>query len=308
MSEFHQTVENYLTVRRSLGYKLELQGRLLLGFASFLERAKSPFITTPLALEWAMLPASASPHTQARRIAIVRSLAKVARTLDPRTEVPPPKCIPYRRTRPLPYVYSNADLLSLLEGTQALHSSAFRRSTAFTFFGLLAITGMRVGEAIGLDCKDFDRGEGVLTIRNGKFGKSREIPLDTTVQAALRTYEQERDRHLPHADNPAFFLSGKGTRLLRQDVGSTFRRVLRLAGLSGARPRRPRIHDLRHSFAIHTLCDWYRTGRNVAALLPLLSTYLGHVKPSSTYWYLTAVPELVGLAAQRLERAMGELP
>ena len=148
----------------------------------------------------------------------------------------------------------------------------------------------------------------MLTIRNGKFGKSREVPLHTTTQTALRTYERERDQLLPLPESLAFFLSRNGTRLIPQDVSSIFRRILCEAGLLNTEPRRPRIHDLRHSFAVHTLCDWYRAGLNVEAQLPLLSTYLGHVNPSSTYWYLSAVPELVTLAAQRLEHAMGELP
>jgi integrase len=195
-----------------------------------------------------------------------------------------------------------------MEGVQALRASRFSRSTSSTLFGLLAATGMRVGEALALDRTDFDRHDGVLTIRCGKFGKSREVPLHPSAQAALRAYERERDRVIPRPTCLACFLSGKGTRLIRQNVNVTFWRVLRHAGLWDRNPRRPRIHDLRHSFAVQTLCDWYRSGANVETKIPLLSTYLGHVNPSSTYWYLTAVPELVGLAAQRLERSMGDLP
>jgi integrase/recombinase XerD len=192
-----------------------------------------------------------------------------------------------------------------------LHSlptrSPFMRSTYSTFFGLLAVTGMRVGEANALDRTDFDASEGVLTIRCTKFGKSREVPIHVTSQAVLRAYEQERNRIFPRPKSPAFFLSTNGTRLLRQNVSLIFACARHGAGLSQRKPR-PRIHDLRHSFAVNTLCDWYRAGKDVEAQIPLLSTYLGHVNPSSTYWYLTAIPELVSLAAKRLERSMGELP
>jgi integrase len=304
----YQTVEDYLAVRRAVGYKLEKDERLLLQFVSFLAEAKSPFITTRLALTWATQPSAVSAPTAARRLSVVRRFAEFARTLDPRTEVPPPKCLPFRKTRRPPYLYSTEDLRALMDGIQALPAPSFSRHTSATLFGLLAATGGRVGEAIALDREDFDRSEGILTIRLGKFGKSREVPLHVTAQRALRAYERERDRILPRPRSPAFFLSRKGTRLLRPNVTLTFFRALRRSGLWNRKPRRPRIHDLRHSFAVNTLCDWYRAGLDVEAQIPLLSTYLGHVKPSSTYWYLTAAPELLGLAAELLERSMGELP
>jgi site-specific recombinase XerD len=301
-------VEDYLVVRRSLGFKLESVGRQIFEFASFLTEAKSDFITTALVMAWATRPSGLAVQTVARRIGVVRGFAAFARTIDSRNEVPPKDCLPYCMKRPLPYIYSSEDILALLQGLREVCTVPFGRNTYTTLFGLLAVSGMRVGEAIALDGTDFNGDETVLTIRSGKFGKSREVPLSKTAKAALQAYERARNRILPRPKSPAFFLSAKGTRLLRQDVSRTFAWALRRADLSDRKPRRPRIHDLRHAFAVHTLCDWYRAGLNVEAQIPLLSTYLGHVAPSSTYWYLTATPELVGLAAQRLEKTMGELP
>lgn len=308
MKSLHQMVRDYLTLRRSLGYKLESDGRQLLDFTSFLKRAGSSFITTKLAVAWATQPMGISTGTAAKRLGVVRTFAEFACAHDPRTQIPPSQCLPYQKARPMPYLYSTKEIRALIEAAQALPTSAFRRSTYSTLIGLLAVTGMRAGEAMGLDCQDFDPKDGLLTIRAGKFGKAREVPLHTTTQAALSEYERKRDRVHPCPRSPAFFLSAQGTRLLRQNVTETFHQVLRQAGLEDRKPRRPRMHDLRHTFAVHTLCDWHRAGMDVEAQLPLLSTYLGHVSPSSTYWYLTAVPELAGAAAHRLERAMGDLP
>ncbi len=308
MNDLHQIVDDYLTVRRSLGYKLESAERILRDFAVFVAQAGSSFVTTGLALAWATSRATVSARTAAYRIGTIRGFAAFAHTIDPRTEIPPSQCLPYRSRRPLPYLFSNADLEALMQASQRLHAPTFCRCRSSTLFGLLAATGMRVGEAIALDRDDFDRDEGVLTIRAGKFGKSREVPLHLTTVEALREYEGERERTVPHPKSPAFFVSAKGTRLFHQNVDVTFRRLLRRAGLLDTKPRRPRIHDLRHFFAVQTVCDWYRAGLDVEAQLPLLSTYLGHVSPSSTYWYLTASPELVSLAAQRLETSLGDLP
>lgn len=307
MKTLRRLIKEYLAVRRSLGYGLLESERRLVDFASFLAGEGSPFITTTLAIRWATRIPSHSTNTMARRLSIVRLFAQFVRTQDSRTEIPPRDGLPYRHTRQAPYVYSAADIQSLLDATGKLASGAFHRQTTSTLFGLLAVTGMRVGEAIALDREDFERHEGILTIHKGKFGKAREMPLHPTAIAALVAYGRARDR-LIVPRSAAFFLSGKGTRLLRQNVSMTFSRLLRRANLADRKPRRPRIHDLRHSFVVHTLCDWYRAGLDVQAQLPLLSTYVGHVNPSSTYWYLSAVPELVGLAAKRLEASLGDLP
>jgi integrase/recombinase XerD len=305
MNSLPKTIMDYLALRRSLGFKLTGFGRILLDFAAYLRKEGSQFIKTHLALQWASQP-GLSPKTAARRLGIVRGFAEFAHAIDARNEIPSSDLLPYRNIRPLPYIYSRADVEDLLSALRSL-PVPFMRSTYSTLFGLLAVTGMRVGEGIALDRSDFAAHEGVLTIRNSKFGKSREVPIHRTSQAVLHRYERERDRVFPRPKSPAFFLSTSGTRLFRQNVSMTFSSALKRAGLSERKPR-PRIHDLRHAFAVNTLVDWYKAGSNVEAKILLLSTYLGHVRPSSTYWYLTAIPELVGLAACRLEKAMGELP
>jgi integrase len=171
--------------------------------------------------------------------------------------------------------------------------------------GLLAATGMRVGEAIALDRADIDWAERVLMVRTSKFHKSREVLLDPTVVDALRGYARIRDRYVPHPASRTFFLSTKGTPVIYGVLGTVFRELLAATGVGADSTIRPRIHDLRHSFAVHTLVRWYRDGQDVAALLPRLSTYLGHRSPVSTYWYLSAAPELLALAADRLDNAEG---
>jgi len=194
-----------------------------------------------------------------------------------------------------------------MEAAQGLRPP-LRPSTYATLFGLLSVTGMRVGEATALNCAGINQHEGLLTIHGAKFGKSREIVIHPTTQSALESYAKERDATFPSPRSPSFFVSQTGNRLVRQNVHETFLQLVRRSGMEDRKPRRPQIHDLRHSFAIRMLIGWYRAGLDVEARLPRLSTYLGHVSPSSTYWYLTGVPELLGLAAKRLDRAKGERP
>lgn len=308
MSELRRRLEEYLSLRRSLGYKLTCAGRLLANFVSDLEESGLGVITTARAVEWACGPSNIAPNTAARRLGVVRGFAEFVRSYDPRTEIPTRTCLPYCSRRPTPYFYSLEDIGALLDAIAQLRirsNPAFRRATIRTVFGLLAVSGMRHGEALSLDRRDFNRREGSLTLRESKFGKSRRIPLHVSTRAALLAYERIRDRACPRPKSAAFFVSMNGTRLLRQNVSQTFDRLRVHAGLSKRKPR-PRIHDLRHSFAIRTLLDWYRSGVDVQTRLPLLSTYLGHADPSSTYWYLTAVPELVSVAVKRLE-AIGRL-
>jgi integrase/recombinase XerD len=293
MSALGQVLEDYLALRRSLGYELEREGKLLPGFVAYLEEARSPFITTTHAMAWAMLPRSASTGWWARRLDWVRGFARYAQTLDPRTEVPAHDLLSRPRTKPPPHLYAESEVLELLAAADRLRGP-LRPLTYRTLIGLLAVTGLRVGEAIALDRGDVDGDEAVITVRQGKLGKAREVAIDPTTVAALQIYSAARDRTLSRSTQPSFFASQRGTRLIYNNVHRTFLRLVDAAGLAGAKPRRPRIHDLRHSFAIRSLIEWYRTGIDVERRLPLLSTYLGHVSPSSTYWYLTAVPELMG--------------
>lgn len=306
MIDLAHAIDDYLTLRRSLGHKLEEDGRLLPSFVAYIERSDSPVITVPLALAWAGRP-PATAKSRARRLGIVRRFARYVRALDPRTEVPSPGLVPYCKARLAPYLYSSEDVRALMEATAHDLHGPLKAFTYATLFGLLAATGIRVGEAIALDRPDVDLVDGLLFVRTGKFGKSREVPLHPTTTAALRAYARRRDRVYRRCRSPSFFVSQTTTRLIYKNIEVGFRRLVRRGGLTQGR-RRPRIHDLRHTFAIRTLLDWYRAGVDVEARIPLLSTYLGHVNPSSTYWYLTAAPELMGLAAKRLERALGVLP
>jgi site-specific recombinase XerD len=265
-----------------------------------LEGRGDAFITTAAALPWAMQPPDASPAWWTQRLVLVRGFAKYLQTLDARTEVPSLDHLSHHRARSAPYVYSAADVTALLAATDTLRSTV--KAIAYkALIGLLATTGMRVGEAIGLDERDVDLNRAVLVIRKTKFGKSREIPLHASAVTALEHYRSRRDRLVRRQLSSSFFLSTAGKQLIYNNVHEAFLRLVYVAGLGNRRPR-PTLHDLRHTFAIQTVVGWYRDGVDVEARLPLLTTYLGHVNASSTYWYLTAVPELLEVVATRLER------
>lgn len=303
MSPLHQAAQDYLALRRAMGFKLYAAGLLLPRFIDFLEHQQATVITTELAVLWATQPEQVQPAEWTRRLSIVRGFARHYSGIDPRTEIPPTQLLAYRRHRCSPYLYSDAQIAQLLEAAHHLPSpSGLRACTYATAFALLAVTGMRVGELVALDNDDLDLTRGLLTIRHAKFDKSRCLPLHATTQQALGKYLQQRDSHYPISSTPSFFLSETGTRLTVNTVERTFVKVSRQIGLRApADSHGPRLHDLRHRFAVQTLLRWYRQGEDVQQHLPELSTYLGHVKVSDTYWYLSAVPELLHLAMQRLE-------
>jgi integrase/recombinase XerD len=308
MSDLQQALRDYLALRRALGFKLERYGMLLPGFVASVDASGSPAITTALAVTWATKPPGVTAKWAAARLAMVRAFAAYVETLDPRTEVPPQELLPHPpRRKPPPYVYSDDEIDALMTATTSI-ADPFRALTCRTVVGLLASTGMRVGEAIALDRTAVDCEEGVITVRRSKFGKSRDVPVHPETSRALEEYAERRDRQFRGASSEAFFLSLVGKRLIYNNLHRAFFDLVTEAGLANRGPRRPRIHDLRHTFAIRTLIDWYRAGLDVEQQLPRLSTYLGHVNPSMTYWYLSAVPELLGVAAQRLEESLGELP
>jgi len=307
MSTLHQTLDDYLRVRRALGFALEREGHLLPQFVSFLERHGSSYITTSLAIRWAIASPGVSPSWSNTRMGMVRGFAKYLCALDPRTEVPPRDRLPAPcRTRPTPYIYTDKEICDLMS-VAARILLGLKGATYATLIGLLAATGMRVGEAIALERGDVNDHEGVLVVRCGKFGKSRELVLHPTTTQALRAYASMRDAALPHPRSQSFLLSRAGTRLDYKNVHCAFLRLVHRADLAERRPRRPRIHDLRHTFAVGTLVRWYRQGVDVGARLPALSTYLGHVNPASTYWYLSATPQLLQLAKRRAQRVLGPL-
>ncbi len=307
MSSLAAAAQDYLDVRRALGFKLRHHTRWLRDFVSYLEVHGSSVITTDLALRWARQPRNTCPAQWGRRLCAVRQFALHHRGSDERTEVPSADLIPYRPKRCTPHIYSAQELAALMEAARSLGCQLLAASYA-TLLGLLAATGMRVSEALALNMDDIDWDEGMVTVRNTKFGKSRHIPLHQSTLAALREYDRRRDRLRPHRRCAALFVSKTGTRVLYQGFHSTFLRLLRITGLDRRPGRRPRVHDLRHTFAMTTLRDWYRAGVDVESRLPHLSTYLGHVKPSTTYWYLSATPEFLSAAGDRAERAWRTRP
>lgn len=305
MNALRQALEDYLTIRRSLGFELKTEGRMLADFVRFANKAGLDTITTEVALAWASLPANGSPGWQARRLRMVRGFARHLKAVDSRADVPPTGLLPGRNRRPTPYLYSKEDVASLLAAARTL-SPPLRSSTIETLIGLLAVTGLRVSEAMALDRDDVDWVNETLTVRSGKFGKSRLVPLHHSTAGALAAYGRLRDQLCPNPSAPSFFVSTRGARLAHSTVYPAFRSLLRQVGLEQlSSARRPRMHDLRHSFAVKTLVNWYRDGEDVGARMPLLSTYLGHVDPGATYWYLSAAPELLNLASVRAENALG---
>lgn len=308
MNGLTQAAQDYLVIRRALGFKLKLHAHLLPDLVAFLDEAGASFVTTDLAVQWATQPAgSATWH--AARLSIVRGFARHLATIDARTQIPPPGLL--RRPgqasrRAVPYLYSSHDITALMAAAAGLRP--LPAATYQALIGLLAVGGLRIGEALRLDRDDLDDEHSVLVVRDTKFGKSREVPLHETTLAALHAYLRRRDDLRPTATGPSLFISTTGTRLLYKVVQPTFAKLCQQAGLQPRSPRcRPRIHDLRHSLAVSTLLDWYRADADVGALLPRLSTLLGHVDPASTYWYLQAAPELLALAAGRLQGAAEDL-
>ena len=300
MSALDAHVEDYLRLRRALGFKLERHGLVLPQLVAYLEAAGAATVTSELAIAWAGLPKGARPNHWAARLAVARGFARYLQTIDPATEVPPPGVFPARRHRPTPYLWSQEEIRRLLEGARALRSP-LRAATHEALFGLLATTGMRLGEAIGLGRDDVDLVAGVITIREAKFDRSRLVPLHPTTAEALSRYVARRDRLCLRPRSTAFFLSSAGTALQRSAVDKTLRKITTSLGIRTATVR-PRAHDLRHSFAVATLTGWLRSGVSVDERMAVLSTYLGHVSPASTYWYLSASPPLLAAAARRLAR------
>jgi integrase/recombinase XerD len=313
MSTLRQAAEQYLQLRRDLGYKLRETGRRLEDFVAFAEREGASHVTTDLALRWAQQPAGVQPATWASRLRIVRRFALWLNAADRRTEVPPPGLLPGRYLRKRPYIYSDAEIRDLIRAAGQLSSAAgLKGRTYATIFGLLAVTGMRVSEVVALDREDVDLDEGILRIRRTKFGKSRLVAVHDSTRQVLAEYARERDRIVRRPAAPAFFLSEGGDRVTACAARFNFAKVSREVGLraptAGRHGRGPRLHDMRHRFAVCTLLRWYRAGLDVEREIPKLATYLGHVHVNETYWYLEAVPELLELAARRLERPQEVAP
>ena len=296
----------YVTIRRALGTKLAEPERTLGQFVSFLEREHSSRITTALALRWAMTPQGVQRATWARKLSMVRKFATWLNAFDPQTEVPPRRLIPGHRRRNRPHIFTDAEIGCLMAAAGRLRSSTgLRPLTYTTLIGLLASTGLRPGEALALDKSDVDLENGILSIRQTKFGKSRFVPLDSSTRAALQRYAEQRDTLCLRPRSSAFLLAERGMRVQGSAARRTFAAISSAIGLRPPRVGRhvgrgPRLQDFRHSFTTQRLVEWYRAGLDVERELPKLSTYLGHVEIGLTYWYIEAVPELLALATKRL--------
>ena len=304
MSVLRQAAEEYLALRRSLGYELAEVGRLLPRFVEHLEARGAEVVTTSAALAWAQGDHAGGPTTMAaRRMAVVRGFARHMAGIDPRTEVPPVRLIPHPPCWRAPFIYTDADIGALIAEARRSIRQPLRAATYETLIGLLAATGLRVGEAIALDRGDVDWQEGLLLVRRSKFGKSRRVPVHHSTLDALHAYARGRDRLMPRPAESSFFISLRGSRLIYEVVFRTFRRLCQASGVGAGSPIRPRIHDFRHSFAVRCLLDWYQAGADVQARMVYLSTYLGHRDPRFTYRYLSAAPELLAHATRRLDAA-----
>jgi integrase/recombinase XerD len=309
MTPLRKAVENYLTMRRSLGFKLRDMGYNLHHFVSFMEQQGASIITTELALRWAQQPRKAQPAHWATRLSFVRSFARYWSATDPRTEIPPMGLLPYRIKRATPYIYSDEQIDKILTAAKNLPpTTGLRPWTYYTLFGLMVVTGMRISEVIHLDRNDVNLERALLTVRFTKFNKSRLIPLHPSTVENLMIYLNRCDQLFPRSAATSFFLSKRGTPLTDCMVRYTFVKLSRQIGLRKIGDSfGPRLHDLRHRFAVTTLLHWYQSGVDVEQRLPVLSTYLGHAHVTDTYWYLSAIPELLALTKDRLEKRWEDL-
>lgn len=303
MSRLEEHLGNYLRLRRALGYRLEREERWLGQLIEYLQAAGSDNLTSDLAISWARRPATAQPRYWSQRLGCARKFAAYLHTIDSSTQIPPTGVFPAQRHRPDPYLWTAEQIEALLNTAGQLRPP-LRGLTHQTLFGLLAVSGMRLGEAIGLQRGDVDLDDAVITIQHAKFDRPRIVPLHPTATAALRHYTTQRDRLCPQPHADAFLLSSRGNPLNRSQVDKTLRLITTTLGIRTATVH-PRAHDLRHSFAVHTLIRWMREGVSVDEHIAVLGTYLGHVSPAGTYWYLTAIPELMELAAGRLPLPAG---
>ena len=306
MSALNDALTQYVSLRRALGTKLQEPAQTLGHFLEFLEREGSEFITSELALRWAMEPELVQRATWARRLGMVRGFASWLSTVDPRTEVPPPRLLAARRRRNKPHIYTEQEIARLMDEAARLESpTGLRAITYVTLIGLLSTTGLRPGEALALDRADVDLQSGILSIRETKFGKSRFVPIADSTLAALARYARQRDELSSQRPTEAFLVSERGGRLNSCAARRTFAHISCAVGLrapTGGRRigRGPRLQDFRHCFATRRLVEWYRAGLDVGREMPKLATYLGHVDVGHTYWYIEAVPELLQLATERL--------
>ncbi len=305
MSALRAALERYVAMRRGLGHKFQQQERRLTDFVAFMEGRDASIITRSLAMEWATLPPGRHSSWKLR-LTDVRGFARHLACIEVRTEVPAAGILPPLR-RSKPYLYNDNEVERLLTEALTLRPvSGLRRWTYHCLFGLLAVTGLRISEALRLRREDVDLEQGILTIRGTKFGKSRLVPIHPTTRDVLLDYAARRDECSARKSGAYFFVAERGGQLLIQYVHAVFRNLSRQIGFRSPTDHTgPRLHDFRHRFAVETLLRGYRRGENIELRLPVLSTWLGHSTVRDTYWYLSACPELMEHAAKRLETRWG---
>lgn len=314
MTTLRQAVQEYVRMRRDLGFKLHEAGKGLLDFVTFMEQHRASVITQVLALAWAQQPSNVQPAHWAQRLSFVRGFAQYRSATDPRTQIPAQGLLPFQPKRARPYLYSNTEIRDLLGAALKMpcryERGALRPWVYHCLFGLLSVSGLRLGEARNLELQDVDLKAAVLTIRGAKFGKTRLVPLHTSTCNVLAEYLRRRTRHWGQRPVSSYvFVSSEGNRLDGGDIHRTFYALCRQVGLRGAFDSHgPRLHDMRHRFATHTLVRWYRAHQDPERKLPLLSAYLGHVHVADTQWYLSGSPELMREAMRRLEHRWEDRP
>ncbi len=303
MSALHLALAEYVATRRALGSKFHEPAQALHHFVNFMENQGAEFVTWSLALRWAKEPVGVQPATWSRRLCAVRGFAGWLNATDARNEIPPKALLGARHRRPTPYIYTDQEIEALMAAAGNLRSkTGLRALTHSTIIGLLASTGMRPGEALALEDRDTDLRDGILAVRDTKFGKSRFVPIEDSTCDALSRYVRHRNRVFPHRWTDSFLVGEKGRRLTPSVAGRTFAKQSVMIGIRAPGPRfgrGPRLQDLRHTFATRKLVEWYQADLDVTRLIPRLSTYLGHVSVKETYWYIQAVPELLQCATRR---------
>jgi integrase len=310
MNTLRDALQEYLELRRSLGFKMHDAGLQLPRFVSFMETRQAEHISTGLALEWAQHP-SVQPAEWARRLCFVRGFARHRSATDSRTEIPPVGMLPHRSTRARPHLYTEAEVQRLLDAALELPvawpSTPLRPWVFHCLIGLLSVTGLRISEVLNLELGDVDLEDAVLTIRGAKLGRSRLVPIHQTTCTVLADYLRRRKQLLGCRVSSYVFVTSRGTRLDMGRVHRTFYALSRQTGLRAEGANKgPRLHDFRHRFAVEVLIRWYQSGVDAWQLLPVLSTYLGHIYVAGTYWYLSGSPELMAQAMERLEHRWGE--
>lgn len=306
MTRLSKAIQEYLAMRYQLGYKLRRTTSVLNSFAAYAKLKKVSHITTKIALEYATQNYNAAPPSWASRLGIIRQFALHMRLLDPLTEVPPLYLLPYTYRRKPPYIYSENDILKMLRSCNTLSDYPLQAKTYYTLLGLIAVSGLRPGEALNLEHNSVDMSLGIITIRDSKFRKTRKIPVHKSTIKMLQEYAELRDQYFRKKKSSYFFINKQGYGLKPSTVRSTFAKICIRTGLrKKGQHVGPRMMDLRHTFAVKTLVKCYLDGQNADIIIPILSVYLGHENPLNTYWYLSATPKLFDLINARLEKKFG---